>query len=159
MLGEQALRRVLDVTQQVFNGDLFSVGCSDRAGDVGEVPGDIAIFIELLLGKESLSGQANLVLLLNVNDNKNGVRVVAADNLVKLNVILLDLRTGGVPTHDALLGVDSSHHVEHLLVVDVIEKPNVWLFCVLLKGHSVAVRDVKGAIISVFADEHSNHSL
>lgn len=107
-----------------------------------EVASNVAIIVHFFLGEECLSGQANLLFFLNVAHHEDGISVVATQDLVQLNVVSFDSRTARVPAHDLFLHIDSAHHVEHLLMVNMVEEPNVWLLWVLLKWHCIAVSDL-----------------
>lgn len=59
-----------------------------------EVTTDVAFLVDFLLGEESLSRQTYLLILLNIADNKYRVCVVAANNLIYLNIVALDFGPG-----------------------------------------------------------------
>ena len=120
---------------------------------------DIAFLVDFLLSEKGLCGQTYLLILLNIADDKYRVGVVATNNLINLNIIALDLRPRRVPAHYALFGINAAHHVEHLLVVDVIKEPDVGLMCVLFKRHRIAISDVEHLVVGVLAEENTDDAL
>jgi len=60
---------------------------------MSEVATDVAIIIDFFLGEESLGGQANLLFFLDVAHHEDGVSVVAAYDLVQLDVVSFDFGT------------------------------------------------------------------
>lgn len=124
-----------------------------------EVTTDVAFLVDFFLGEESLCRQTYLLILLNIADNEYRVGVVAANNLINLNIVALDFGPGRVPADDTLFGINTAHHVEHLLVVDVIEEPDVGLLRIFFKRHRVAISDVEHLIVSVLAKENTDDTL
>ena len=53
---------------------------------MNELSIEVALVIDLFLGIVRFRGKANQVLILDIADNKAGVRIVAAQNLVDADV-------------------------------------------------------------------------
>ena len=136
----------------MLHRNFFSIGGSDTWWHVSEVTTDLAIFVYLFLSEEGFSWKSDLLLLCDIADNEDGVGVVAADNLVELDVVLSDAGARRVPAHNPFLWIDASHHVEHLFVVDVVKEPDVWLLRILFEGNCIAVGNIEHIVVSVFAE-------
>lgn len=109
-LGQAADGGVLDISQQVLNSDLFCFFSSDLTGNVLEgLRCGRSVLVHFFNCNVSLGGQAQ-VLRLRVNDDEDGVRAVAAKQLVDGDVVLVELGTGMIPADDALACV---HFLEH----------------------------------------------
>ncbi len=88
------MRCVFDISEQVFDSYFLCVCGADAGGHMCEVTTDVAFLVDFLLGEESLSRQTYLLILLNIADNKYRVCVVAANNLINLNIVALDFGPG-----------------------------------------------------------------
>ncbi len=66
-----------------------------------------------------------------------------------MDVAKPNIRSSRVPTDNLFLAVDAAHHVEELLVVDLIKEPDFRLLQILFKRHSVAICHVKDALIAI----------
>lgn len=86
------MRCVLDVSQQMLNSDFFGLRRANRAGYVHKVALDVAILVDFLLREEAACGQANLLVLLHIANYKARILMVAAHNVVELDVVQFDLR-------------------------------------------------------------------
>lgn len=126
----------------MFNCNLFSVSCADAGCNMDELPSDIAVLADFLLSEECFCWQTDLLLLLDVANDEDWVGVIASNDFVNMDIVLHQQGPCGVPPHDSFLGVDPTHHVEHLFVVDVVEKPNVRLLGVFLEWNCVAIGNV-----------------
>lgn len=100
---------------------------------------NITILSKLLLSEEGLRWKPNLLLFLDFANNENRVGVIAPQNFIELDVVRFNLWARGVPSHNAFFRVDSAHHVEHLLVVNVIEEPNVRFLRVFFERNCIAI--------------------
>jgi hypothetical protein len=143
----------------VLNSDFFSFTGSDSRLHVDKLAVQVSVLVDFFLSKVSFSGKTNLLFFLDIADDKDGVGVVPADNFVDLDVRATDAGTGRVPSNDSFLAIDSSHHVEHLLMVDVIEKPNFRLLQVLFERNRIAISYIKDAVIAIFSEQCAYHSL
>ena len=120
---------------------------------------NVSIFISLFLSEICLSWQTNLLLVLDSDDNEDWVCVISSQDVVDFDVIKLDIWASRVPTDNLFAGVDLSHHVKHLLVVDVIEKPDVWLVLVFFEWDCETIGYFQYTIVSILAHESSDNSL
>ena len=142
LLGELALRCILDISKQVLNTDFFSLCSSNGAWHVHELSVHVSFRVDFFTREVCLCGQTNLRLLLNIAHNKEWIGVVPSQNLIDMDVSLLDLWAARVPANDLLAAIDTAHHVVHLLVVDVVKEPHIWLLQVFLKGNCIAIGDI-----------------
>jgi len=136
----------------MLHSDFLGLSRSNRGGYMDELAAEISILIDLLLSEISSSWKTNLLSLLHPTDNINRQRVVSTEDLIDLNIVLFRLWASRIPSNDLLFSIDSSHHVEHFLMVDVVEEPNIWLRQILLKRHRVTVCNLKFALITVFTE-------
>lgn len=143
----------------MFYCNLLSISCTDAWRNMNELTSDVTFFTNLLLCEECFSWEADLLLLLNVANNKNWVGVIPSNDFIDVNIVLHQLRSCRVPSHNSLFSVDTTHHVEHLFVIDVIEKPNIRFLEILLEWNCIAISYVQYFIISVLSSQHSNNSL
>ena len=152
LLRESALRSILNISEQMFHSDFLGLSRSNRGGYMDELAAEISILINLFLSEISRRWKTDLLSLLHPADNINWQSVVSTEDLIDLNIVLFRLRAGRIPSNNLLFSIDSSHHVEHFLVVDVVEEPDIRLCQILLKRHRVTVCDLKFAFVTVFAE-------
>lgn len=126
---------------------------------MNELSAKISILVDLLSCEVGSRGKADLLRLLHTADHVDWHRVVATEDLVDLDVVLLGLGASGVPADDLLSAVDPAHHVEHLLVVDVVKEPDVGLVQIFLEGHSEAIGDLESSLVTVLSKKSSNDTL
>ena len=148
---------ILDVPQQVLHPNLLRLHGPNLRHDVLEGPRLLLPLADLLDGVVRL-GRDPQRLRLHVDDHHHGVGRVAPHEGVNLQVARLDLRAGRVPADELLGGVDLLEHGEHLLVVRVVEVPDLQVALVLLEGHRVAVCNVDHAL-GDRAEQHSDDAL
>jgi hypothetical protein len=158
LLGELALGSVFDVSKEMLDTHLFGFGGTYCGWHMNELSTDVALGISFFLSEVCFSRQADLLLILDSDNNEDWVRIVSPEDLINLNITLLDIGTSRVPTQDLFARVDFTHHVEHLLVINVIEKPDAWLIFVFLKRNGIAIGDLKNAIIAILSHQGSNNS-
>lgn len=158
LLRELTLGGVLDVSEKMLDSNLFGLSGRNSGGNVNELSADVAFGIGFFLSEVGLSGQTDLLLILDSDHNKDWVGVVSPENLINLDIGLLDIGTSGVPSQDLFARVDFTHHVEHLLVINVIEEPDAWLVFVLFERNGIAIGYLKNAVIAVLSHEGSNNS-
>jgi hypothetical protein len=149
---------VFDVSKEMLNSHLFGFGGTNCGWHMNELSADVALGISFFLSEVCFSGQADLLLVLDSDHNEDWVRVISPENLINLDVTLLDIGTSRVPTQDLFSRVDFTHHVEHLLVVNVIEEPDAWLILVFLKRNGIAIGNLEYAIIAILSHQGSNNS-
>eukprot|EP00356_Strombidium_inclinatum_P013392 CAMPEP_0170481782 /NCGR_PEP_ID=MMETSP0208-20121228/2094_1 /TAXON_ID=197538 /ORGANISM="Strombidium inclinatum, Strain S3" /LENGTH=222 /DNA_ID=CAMNT_0010754547 /DNA_START=210 /DNA_END=879 /DNA_ORIENTATION=+ len=159
LLAQLALGSVLDVSQKVLHSDLFGLRRRNGGGRMNELAVDIAVIVGFLLGEVGLGGQANVLLVLHADHDEAGVGVVVADDLINFYVVLADVGARRVPAHDLLLRINFAHHPEHLLVVDVVEEPDLGVLLILFERNGEAVGHFQNAVVAVLAHEGSDHSL
>ena len=143
----------------MFNTNFFGLSSTDSWRDMDKLSLNDTFVISLFLSKICLSWQTNLLLVLDSDHNEDWVCVISSQDVVDFDVIKLDIWASRVPTDDLFAWVDFSHHVKHLLVVDVIEEPDVWLILVFFEWDCETIGDFQYTIISIFAHECSDDSL
>ena len=143
----------------MLNADFFFLCCTDWSRDVDKLSTQVSILINLFLGEVSGRRQANLSSFLNTADDIHGHSVVASQNFVNLDVVLLGLWSCWVPSNDLLSAINASHHVEHLLVINVVEEPDIGLFQVFFEGHSVAISHLELSFVAILTTQGANNSL
>lgn len=97
---------------------------------------------------------------------------VPPEHLTNPDILGFELRPRRVPPDESLLGVDLKsperyflEHGEHLLVVEVVQEPDVGLVGVLLEGDRVAVRHLHDAVVRLAwvrdgrTEEGADHAL
>lgn len=87
--------------------------------------------------------------MLDINHQEDWFISVFSEDLVDLDIMGSEGVAGGVPTDEFFLLTDLPHHVEHLLVVEVIQEPDAGLAGVLFEGYSVAVDYLNILVIHV----------
>ena len=93
-LTQVALAGVLDVAHKVLDADFFLHRGLDARRHVNELAVHITVSIDLFLGEIRFRRQIDIVLLVDPNNDKSRLSVVAAQHLVDVNVVLADLRAG-----------------------------------------------------------------
>ena len=86
MLRELSLGRILDVSEEMLDSNLLGLGSSNRAWDMHELPIDVALGIGFLLCEIGLSGQGDLLLVLNSDNDEDWVGIVASQDFIDLDV-------------------------------------------------------------------------
>ncbi len=100
---------------------------------------NVAVLTHFFLCKECFSGQANLLLLLHVANNEHRVSVVPSDDFINVDVVLHKQWSCRVPSHNPFFSINTTHHVEHLFVVDMVKEPNLRLLWVFFKRNCIAI--------------------
>ena len=104
---------------------------------------------DFILSDEHLGGQIELITVLNINNQEDGSVGVFPENFVDLKIMGLERLAGGVPPDELLFLADLPHHVEHCLVVQVVQKPDAWLTGIFLEGNRVAIDDLYMLIMCI----------
>lgn len=100
--------------------------------------------VHLFLGDESLSGQAKLIIVLHIHNQKYRSLAVLGEHFIDLGVMRLEGRASGVPTQEFLLLADLLHHGKHGLMEEVIQEPDIRLTGVFLEGNGITINDLDG---------------
>ena len=77
---------ILDVSQEMFDTNLLSLCGSDSTWDMHELAIECSFGVGFLLSEIGLSGERNLLLVLNSDNDENRVGVVSTENFVDLDV-------------------------------------------------------------------------
>ena len=150
LLAQLALTCILDVSNQMLDSNFFSLSGANCCRNMYELAINISIGVCFLLGEVRLGWKTDGCFFLNPDNYKDGLCVVSPQYLVDIDVILPNVWSSRIPSDDLLPRIDLPHHIEHVLVKDVIEEPNIfWLVLVLFKGHGVAVRHLEHVVVSV----------
>lgn len=126
---------------------LFSLRGSHGGRNMHEVPLNLAIFINFFFGSIGLCWDSKYFLFLDFDHHECWVGIVPAEEFIDLDVVLFDPGSTGVPPNDSFLCVYLFKHVVHVFVIHVINKPNVGVVQILLKGNRITIRNIKYAFV------------
>ena len=88
--------------------------------------------------------------VLDIDDDEDVGGIVPSKNFVDVDVIFSNGGARGVPTYDFLPRIDFSHHIKHILMVNMVKKPDIGFILFFFEWHSEAISDLKDVVISVF---------
>ena len=126
---------------------------------MNELSPQVSILINFLLGEISGGWESNLFNFSNTADDVHWHSVIPSEDLIDLNIVLLGVRSSRIPSNDLLSTIDAPHHVEHLLVVNVVEEPDIGLLQVLLEGHGVAICHLELSFVTILTTQGAYNSL
>lgn len=89
LLGESALAGVLDISEQVLDTNFLSLCSANTRRNMDELATNVAILVNLLTREVCCRGQTNLRRFFNFADEKDWHGVVATEDLIDLDVVLL----------------------------------------------------------------------
>ncbi len=117
-----------------------------------------SVLHDILLRPKRLRRQFHIVYLSHIDDYKKWIICEPLEIFMDLDIGRADAWSRAVPTQDLLLGVDFLEHVEHLLQVVMIQKPNFRIAGFLFKWYGEAVGDFELSARG-FSENNSYNSL
>jgi hypothetical protein len=86
LLRKLTLGGILDVSQEMLDTNLLGLCGSDGTWDMHELAIECSFGVSFFLSEIGLSGERNLLLVLNSDNDENRVGVVSTENFVDLDV-------------------------------------------------------------------------
>lgn len=107
-----------------------------------ELSQQVSIVIYFLLSCVGLCRDSKRCCFMNLDYHKDWGGIVPSQDFINIDVCLLDGGASAVPSDNLLFGVDLAHHIVHSFMIDMVEKPNIWLLQVFFKWHCVAISHI-----------------
>lgn len=123
----------------MFHPYLLGLIGTNRARQIRKNLLDHPRLVQESLGDKCLGRELGRLLVGNIDHNHDWVRGVPGKQLMDLRVVILVRSPSDIPAQKLFLNVDFSEHLVHLLVVDMIHKPDPILLITLVEGKGVGV--------------------
>lgn len=141
----------------MLHPNLLCLKGPNLAGDINKDSLNNPALTELSFRDKSFCGKFIGLFIINIDNNHYWILAVFGEKILNLNIAVLVGASSNIPSKELFFDIDLSEHLIHLLMVDMVQKPDPRRLGVFVEGKGVGVGQLIHSV-DILAQQSANHS-